>query len=413
MTEPVAPAILSPVILFLLSAALSAQITVFSHATIIDGTGREPLRDATLVVSNGRISGIGPSTKVKTPDGAQVIDLSGQTIIPGIINLHSHIGENTAGRIRTYAKYGITSTAGLGGDGDEVLKLRDEQRRGNIQGARIYTVQRRFEFDKDPAEARVMVGMLADKHVDMVKIVVDDRRGTAVKLPRDVSIAVIDEAHKRHLKVFAHIHDYDDAKFLVDQGVDMLAHEVRDRDVDDALISEMKKKRVVVTATLSRELSVFVFADSPAWITDPFFVNGTTPERLRKAAELKETQAKDPAIALNRRDFELAARNLKKMSEGGVRIGFGSDSGNGPPRYEGFFEHLEMELMVKNSGMTPMQVIQAFSKTNSEALGVEKDFGTLAKGKVADFLVLSKNPLDDIVNTRTLSAVYIAGKKFE
>ena len=110
-------------------------------------------------------------------------------------------------------------------------------------------------------------------------------------------------------------------------------------------------------------------------------MNGTTPERLRKAAELKETQAKDPAIALNRQDFEFAARNLKKMAEAGVRIGFGSDSGNGPPRYEGFFEHLEMELMVKNGGMTPMQVIQAFSKTNSEALGVEKDFRHAREGQ--------------------------------
>jgi imidazolonepropionase-like amidohydrolase len=404
------------VLLFALGLAVSgssAQVTVFSHATVIDGSGRGPLNDATLVVSNGRIEDMGPAAKVKTPGGAQVVDLTGQTIIPGIINLHSHIPENTAGRIRTYAKYGITSTTGLGGDGEEVMKIRTEQRQGNVQGARVYTAQRRFEFDKDPVEARAMVATLANQHVDMVKIVIDDRRGTAVKLPRAVAVAVIEEAHKRHLKVFAHIHDYDDAKFLVDQGVDMLAHEVRDRDVDDALMAEMKKKRVVITATLSRELSVFVFADSPAWINDPFFINGTTPERIRKAAELKETQAKDPQIALNRKDFELAARNLKKMTEAGVRIGFGSDSGNGPPRYEGFFEHLEMELMVKNGGMTPMQVIQAFSKTNSEALGVEKDFGTLAKGKVADFVVLRKNPLEDIVNTRTLSAVYIGGKKFE
>jgi imidazolonepropionase-like amidohydrolase len=283
----------------MLASSLGAQVTVFSHATVIDGSGRAPLQDATLVVSNGRITDMGPSAKVKTPDGAQAIDLSGQTIIPGIINLHSHIGENTARRIRTYAQYGITSTAGLGGDGDEVLKLGAAQRQGDIQGARIYTAQRRFEFDKDPVEARAMVGKLADQHVDMVKIVIDDRRGTAVKLPRAVATAVIDEAHKRHFKVFAHIHDYEDAKFVVE------------------------------------------LADSPAWITDPFFVNGTTPERLRRVAELKESQAKDPAIALNRRDFEMASRNLKKMAEAGVRIAFGSDSGNGPPRYEGFFEHLE------------------------------------------------------------------------
>lgn len=242
------------------AASLSAQ--VFTHATVIDGTGRAPLPDTTLVVINGRISEMGPAPKVKAPAGEPVVDLSGQTIIPGIINLHSHIPENTAGRVRTYAHYGITTTVGLGGDGEEVLKIRAAQRSGDIQGARVYTAQRRFEFDKDPVEARAMVGKLADLKADMVKIVIDDRRGTAMKLPRDVATAVIDEAHKRHLKVFAHIHDYDDAKFLVDQGVDMLAHEVRDRDVDDALISEMKKKRVVITATLSREQSVFVFADS-------------------------------------------------------------------------------------------------------------------------------------------------------
>jgi imidazolonepropionase-like amidohydrolase len=396
-----------------LLATAHAQVAVYSHATIIDGTGRPPLVDGTLVVSDGRIADMGPASTVKAPDGAQAIDLSGQTIIPGIINLHSHIPENTAARIRTYAKYGITTTVGLGGDGEEVMKIRTAQRKGDIQGARVYTAQRRFEFDKDPVEARAMVYKLADQGVDVVKIVIDDRRGTAVKLPREVATAAIQEAHMRGLKVFAHIHDYADAKFLVDQGVDVLAHEVRDRDVDNAFIAEMKRKRVVITATLSREQSVFVFADSPAWINDPFFVNGTTPERLQKAAELKETQAKDPAIALNRKDFEIAARNLKKMAAGGVRIGFGSDSGNGPPRYEGFFEHLEMELMVKSGGMTPMQVIQAFSKTNSEALGVDKDFGTLAKGKVADFVVLQKNPLDDIVNTRTINAVYIGGKKFE
>jgi imidazolonepropionase-like amidohydrolase len=398
---------------FLLTASISAQTTAYEHATIIDGNGGAPIADGTLIVTNGRITAIGTAGRLKSPAGAQVVDLTGQTIMPGIINLHSHIGENTAGRARTYAKYGVTSTAGLGGDGEETFKLRAAQRAGDVQGARVYTVGRRFEFDKDPIQARKLVGTLADQHVDAVKIVVDDRRGTAVKLPREVSLAVIDEAHKRHLRVFAHIHDYDDAKFLVDNGVDMLAHEVRDRDVDEALISEMKKRRVVVTATLSRELSVFVFAESPSWLNDPFFINGTTPERLKRAAELKESQTKDPAIALNRKDFEMASRNLKNMAAAGVRIAFGSDSGNGPPRYEGFFEHLEMELMVKNGGMTPMQVIQAFSKTNSEALGIENDYGTLAKGKVADFLVLRKNPLDDIVNTRTLSAVYLGGKKFE
>jgi len=403
----------------LTACSLSAQVTVFTHATLIDGSGRAPVPDTTMVVSGGRITDLGPASKVKTPAGAQVVDLSGQYIIPGIINLHSHAGENTAARARTYASYGITSivslgvtgTAGMKGDSEEMAKVREAQRSGAIDGARVYTSGRRFEYDKDPAEARAMVDKLAAQHADVVKIVVDNRRGTAMKLPREVALAVIDEAHKRHLKVFAHIHDYEDAKFLVDNGVDMLAHEIRDREVDEALIAAMKKHGVVLTPTLSRELSVYLWIDPPAWSKDPFFMNGTTPERLKRIDELKVSQAKDPELALDHKDFDLAAINLKKMAAAGVRIGMGSDSGNGPPRYEGFFEHLEMELMEKNGGMTPMQVLEAATKTNAEALGVAKDFGTLAKGKVADFDVLRKNPLDDIVNTRTLSAVYIGGQK--
>jgi imidazolonepropionase-like amidohydrolase len=118
-------------------------------------------------------------------------------------------------------------------------------------------------------------------------------------------------------------------------------------------------------------------------------------------------------MAINRREFEIASKNLKKMSAAGVRIGFGTDTGHGNPRYEGFFEHLEMQLMVEPGGMTPMQVIQAYSKTNSEAFGVDKEYGTLAKGKAADLVVLDKSPLDSILNTRSINTVYLAGKKYE
>jgi imidazolonepropionase-like amidohydrolase len=98
----------------------------------------------------------------------------------------------------------------------------------------------------------------------------------------------------------------------------------------------------------------------------------------------------------------------------GVRLGFGTDSGGEPNRFfiQGFFEHRQMELM-RDAGLSPMQVIQAFSKNNSELLGIDQDFGTLAQGKAADLLVLTKNPLDDITNMRSIEAVYLGGKKFE
>ncbi len=401
-----------------LAAALSAsaQTIALSHATVIDGTGAAPLRDATIIMSGGRIAAVGPAAKVKTPPDAQVIDLTGKTIIPGIINAHSHISDDPALKLRHFALYGVTSTIGMGGDGDDVLKIRDEQRHGDIKGARAYTVQQRFEFEKDaptPDIARLKVEELYKKGADAVKVVVDDRRGTVAKLRPEITAAVIDQAHKHRMKAFAHIHDYADAKLVMEQGIDMLAHEVRDREVDDSFIAMMKAKKVAITPTLVRELSSFVYADSPAWLDDPFLRRFFDPKRIEFAkTKLKDQQSKLADLALNRRDLEIASRNFTKMVNAGVRIGLGTDSGPSPARFEGFFEHLEMELMVKY-GMTPMQVIQAFSKTNSEILGIDKDYGTLAKGKMADLVVLDKNPLDDILNTRTVSAVYIGGKKFE
>jgi len=407
------------VVFLALAAALSApaQTTVLLHATVIDGTGNTPLPDAAVVISGGRIAAMGAAAKVKIPAGAQVIDLTGKTIIPGIINAHSHISDDPAVKLRRFAQYGVTSTIGMGGDGDDVLKIRDDQRHGDIQGARAYTVQQRFEFDKDaptPDIARLKVEELYKKGADAVKVVVDNRRNTQVKLRPEITAAVIDQAHKHHMKAFAHIHDYDDAKLLMEQGIDMLAHQVRDREVDDAFIALMKSKKVGITSTLVRELSSFVYADSPAWLNDPFLIRFSDPKRIEIArTQLKDQQSKLKDLALNRRDLEIASKNFTKMVKaGGVRIGLGTDSGPVPTRFEGFFEHLEMELMVKY-GMTPMQVIQAFSKTNSEIIGIDKDYGTLAKGKVADLVVLDKNPLDDILNTRTVSAVYIGGKKFE
>jgi imidazolonepropionase-like amidohydrolase len=395
--------------------SLPAQVMVLSHATVIDGTGRAPLPNTSIVIERGRIATIGPAAKVRTPPGAEVVDLSGQTIIPGIIDLHTHIGIDTPAKVRMFALYGVTSVIGMGGDGDEVLKIREAQRRGDIQGARIYTVQQRFEFEKGGAEqARAMVDALADKHADAVKVVIDDRRGKAVRLPREFAAAVVVEAHKKHLKALAHIHDYDDAKFLLDKNIDMLAHQIRNREVDDALISEMKQKRTAVTSTLTRELSDYVYADSPEWLADPLLAKWMPAQRIVQArTELKQRQAGNPEIELNRKDFEFATKNLRKMFQSGVRIAFGTDSGNGPPRFEGYFDHLEMQLMVKYGGMTPMQVIQAFSKTNSEILGIDKDYGTLAQGKVADLLVLDKNPMDDISNTETLRAVYIGGNELK
>jgi hypothetical protein len=202
---------------------------------------------------------------------------------------------------------------------------------------------------------------------------------------------------------------------LVDQGLNVLAHNVRDREVDSELIAMLRKRNVSLTPTLVRDELLFAYGAAPSWIDDPFFLKFVSPERLTVLkTTIRDEQAKNPQRELIKAGFEMNKINLKKLSDGGVRIALGTDSGGAADRFfiQGYSEHREMELMVQ-SGLTPMQVIQSFSKGASEALGIDKDFGTLAKGKTADLLVLEKNPLENITNMRSIQAIYLGGKKFE
>ena len=423
--------------------AASAQVSVLQNATIIDGTGGAPIENGTIIIAGGKIRDIGPSARVKAPAGAQLVDLKGKTIIPGIINLHGHVGmakglsqdmanytrENAEAQLRTFAQYGVTTTTSMGTDSDLILDIRAEQRRGRLNGARVFTAVRGFtgvggyptsapgvkgvvHEAATSAQARVWVDNMAKQGADFIKIWVDDHHDKEPKISPEIYGAVIDQAHKRKLSAFAHVYELADARGLVAAGINALIHSVRDAEIDAALIAAMKKGNVAYVPTLSREQSTFIYADSPAWLDDPFFAKGTTPEIIQAVkTKLKQTQANDPDREINRKGFEIALRNLKKLFDAGVPIGFGTDSGP-PGRFSGYFEHWEMELMLQ-AGLTPMQIIESFSKTSAAVLGASKDLGTLTKGHAADLVVLDKNPLDDIRNSRSIHAVYLGGRKFE
>src|SRR6185436_14441774 len=121
-----------------------AQVTALTHATVIDGTGAAPRKDVTIVMENGRIRDMGPSASTRVPSGAVVVDASGKFVVPGIINAHGHVGANPLPQLRQYALYGVTTTTSMATDPDEIIRLRDEQRRGTLRGARVLTVKYRF-----------------------------------------------------------------------------------------------------------------------------------------------------------------------------------------------------------------------------------------------------------------------------
>lgn len=410
------------------SHAQTSGIVALTGARVIDGTGRAPLEQATIVISsNGRIQAVGPASSVQVPTGATRVDMAGKTIMPGMINAHAHVQyfkelgdpvrDQLIRRLRMYADYGVTANVSLGStEADELegIKLRDEQSRGMLDRARLYTGGLNA-VGKTPEEARKSVDRLADLKVDVIKFHIN---GTPNDMNTETWSAIIDESHKKRLRTYVHIFYLKDAQASVDRGVDVVAHSVRDQDVTPKLIADMKAKNVAYTPTLTRDLSVFVYETRPAFFDDPFFQRGMSlyradvnllsdPGRQEKVRNDKQAQAIKPAL-------QQAMKNLKMLSDAGVTIAMGTDSGvaggQNMGRWQGYFEHLELEYMVK-SGMTPMQTIVAATGGAARATKLENDLGTIQAGKLADLLVLNANPLTDIKNTRQIDAVWIGGRR--
>ena len=419
-------------------AQAKSQQIVLKGARLIDGTGRPAIENSVLVIEGDHVVAAGSVGTISIPKDAVVRDVSGKTIMPTLINLHGHLGlssngadsavghytqENVVKQLNKYLAYGVGTVASFGQDEDPIYSVRDAQRAGTLGGARLYTAGHGFiEYTgksypndaryrpQNPEEARADVRELAVHHPDYIKMWIDDNLGHGTKIPPPVYQAIIDEAHKQHIRVFAHEFYLADAKALLAAGLDGFAHSVRDQPVDDELIKTMKARGVFLIPTLVRDEVLFAYANNLPWLKDPFFLAGLEPGALAiiRSPENIEKGSKDPDIAKYRAGLQMAKMNLKTLHDGGVKIAFGTDSGI-PTRFPGYFEHRELQLMVE-AGLTPMQAITAATATNAEILGGAKEYGTLQAGKRADFMVLDANPLDDIHNTEKLSAVWQAGK---
>jgi imidazolonepropionase-like amidohydrolase len=399
----------------------SQSFTAYTGATIIDGSGSTPIRDGVLLVSNGRVVAVGTKENVKIPEQATVHDVTGKTIIPGLINAHGHVGdvkgiegghyskENIIDNLSIYARYGITTVVSLGGDKPDAEMLRAVNDTTNTAHARLF-IAGEIINGKTPEEAMAVADSNHHMGVDIMKIRVDDNLGTSPKMPEEIYRAAIKRAHELGYKMATHMYYLDDARKLLDAGSDMMAHSVRDLPVDDAFIQLIKQKKASYCPTLTRELSTFVYEDTAEFFTDPFFLReyDTTiikplldPARQQKMRDSKSAQT-------YKKQLPVAKANLKTLCNQGVPIVFGTDSGV-PTRFIGYFEHIEMSMMA-DAGLTPQQILLSATKNPAEYLGL-KDVGTLVPGHWADFLVLDADPLSDIKNVRKINAVFIAGRE--
>jgi imidazolonepropionase-like amidohydrolase len=426
------------------SAQKGSQTVALIGARLIDGTGGPPLENTALVIQGETLSAIGPEASVKFPDGTAVIDCHGQTIMPGLISDHSHVGlvdgisvkpenynqPNILRQLKQYEAYGVTSVTALGLNGSLFYQLRDAQHAGKSPGADLFGAFRgigaplgappaamipagpdQLYRPETPEEARTAVREIVAGHPDLVKIWVDDLLGTSPKMTPEIYQAVIDEAHRAGCRVAAHIYYLADAKAVLRAGVDIIAHGVRDQPVDAEFIDEMKARSTWYIATINLDECSYIFAEQPAWTKEPFFQNALQPAfktQLSDPAYLEKT-LKSPRVPIFKKAVATNQANVKALYDAGVKVAFGTDSGAIPPRIPGFAEHRELQLMV-GSGLTPLQAINCATSRAAALLGLT-DRGELKPGKLADFIVLTANPLDDITNTEKIAAVWHRGKK--
>lgn len=385
-----------------LTAQSQATVTVFEGARVITGDGKTIIDNATVVVDGTRFAQVGPRGQVKVPSSASRVDVTGKTLMPAIIDTHTHMPatrEAMADALERKAFYGVSAVMSLGTDTDVAFEVRKQP----IPNAALLRTAGRGITMPEPgrsdvpywvtteAEARKAVQELAARNVDIVKIWVDDRNGKYKKLTPELYTAIIDEAHKHKRRVTAHIYYLEDAKGLLHAGLDAFAHGVRDKEIDDELVALVRKNPNFVLVPNMGDRGVK---------TDLSWLKDSVP-----AGELAKLQAAATDRPQAQAAYAIQAKNLARLNAAGVKIALGTD-GNIP-----WAHHLEMEDMVV-AGMTPHQVIVASTGNAADFMRLT-DRGTIAVGKTADFLVLDANPLDDIRNTRRISSVYLQGRALD
>jgi imidazolonepropionase-like amidohydrolase len=415
-------------------------IVVYEGARLIVGDEQPSIEDGAFVVTNGRITAVGPRGQVAAPAGATRVDLTGKTVMPAFVNAHAHFGyekyltaagdaraenltaENLQDHLEREAYYGVGSVLD-GGSGALAVtqKYQADHEQGKFPPAAHLSVMggvvpvnggpdhilikgtrplnANYEVTLTP-EARAAVQDLNKKGVKHVKIWLGDRNGTYPAMAHELYDGVIDEAHKAGIKVHAHATTVRDQKDALRAGVDVLVHTVQNALIDDDLASLLKEKRPYWT-------TVFGLGDrSEVCDQNPFTMQVLSAPI---AADILATDCKPSPNAAAREDR--LKQNFMKMISSGARLVLGTDAGVWPRYSFGSADHHELQRYVE-LGLTPGQAIVAATSRPAEAIGLT-DVGLLASGKRADFLVLEGNPLDDIKNTQRIAGVYLHGKQLD
>lgn len=434
-----------------------SRTTLIRDARIITGDGAV-ISSGAVLIRRGRIEEIFSGTAPKSAEeGANVVESSGKTIIPGLIDLHVHLGtpggivedttaydpEKSSRRaLVSYLYSGVTAVRSVGDGLDVVLKLRKESTSGERLETELFLCGPMFTTEgghgteyfksvpdkfrdkvvnqfvrtpKTPDEARTQIRELKKQGVDGIKAILDAGQASALFNRLDVTVlkAIIEEAHAQQLPVVVHTGDSRDIADAVGAGADGIEHGSSRDHIPDDLLALMAKRRVTYDPTLSVVESLNDYAGGKTDLLDRPLVQQVGPVELLR---FTKKQMSEPA-AVKMRDHSgkyttllpTASDNLLRAYRAGVPLVTGTDSGNlllihGPAI------HRELQLWVQ-AGIPADAALRAATSEAARALRADSRFGTIVKGREATLLLLDGNPLQDISATERISGLYYRGER--
>lgn len=407
-------------------------------ARLIDGTGGEPVADSVILIDDGRVVAAGPSDAVEVPDGTEVVDAAGKTVIPGLVDLHAHYGgpvEATEQALRSQLYYGVTTTRSIGADDPEKVALMLEANAGRPDLPRAYTAGLGFSYPggfnssfpntpTTPEEARAQVREQAALGVHFTKMWINEVAEPGLKIPDEIRAAIVDESYENGLVPVAHINEEADGVQLLEVGLNEFMHStvrtfgpgggvpMEDPVPSQAFLDLCLEKDCAFAPTLSIIQNNWYFAEHPELLDDPELRAVMNPAVLERWSDEETRAAVLAADGFEGRklSFRHVQDFVKTLHDHGIKVALGTDSGT-PNVPMGWGTHHELELYVE-AGLTPMETLVAATATGAGRVPPvgEADFGTLTAGMSADLIVLNADPLADIRNTLQIDRVMLRGE---
>jgi imidazolonepropionase-like amidohydrolase len=410
-------------LLLSLSALLPAQPSpslrplAFTHVTVIDGTGAKPRLDQTVIITGDRIAALGRGGRLKLPADTQTVDATGRYLIPGLWDMHVHIGWRSD--LPLFIANGVTGVRAMDGDAEYRL-WRKEVEAGALVGPRMVIASRVLDGPQSyfgehskvgsPNEAREAVREARREGAAFIKI--------HDLLPRDAYFATIDEARKQGLPVAGHVPASMTPEEISDAGQASVEHLTRMDNLDldgegrgraTALFARFKRNHTWQCPTLVMTRNYTLLAN-PSLARDPR-LRYVRPRRKESWRRMNDGRLSVRDWMTRKQIYRKRRAMVGEMQRAGVGILAGTDLSN-PYLIPGFSLHDELAILVE-CGLTPMQALQAATRNPARFLGRENDLGTVQKGRLADLVLLDGDPLADIRNPAKVHAVVAGGRYYD